>query len=454
MCRFQGVPSPSPDSWFEACPALPLHRVTKGNQHLIASTIFARMQSHARGYVRSIPTAFSRATGSILVDDAGRQYLDFYSASGALNYGYNNPVLERRLARYFGQHSAPIPGNGTGRAVQTLSETIDHLLLRPRNLHYVTQLTGRTGACATEAALKLARKITGRQNSVSFTRAFSAADGTPVPSLASDTLGLASPLAWGNTLFMPYDGCFGPDVDTIAYLESLLENKLSGHARPAAVIVETVMGEGGVNVLTWRWLKELEVLCRRYGMLLIMDDTLVGCGRTGHFFSFEMAGIEPDMIALSKSLSGFGLPISLLLAKPDLCQAQAPAYSEGARGYELGLVTAAETLEAYWSDDDFAADIQRKELLVRDWLENIVHSYPGAQLGVRGRGLIQGLVTPATGDLAQQVSKKAFSQGVIVETSGINDEVLKLLPALTIEDDLLVRGLEVIDRCVAEVLGR
>lgn len=422
---------------------------------MIESTIFARMQSHARGYVRSISTAFSKAAGSILVDDAGREYLDFYSASGALNYGYNNPILERKLADYLGRHGRQGVGETLSRAcsVQRFAETVNALVPSARDVGYVAQLTGRTGACAVEAALKLARHIKGRQNIVSFTRSFSAAYGSSAHAIASATLGPTSSRALGNTLFMPYDGCFGPDVDTVGYLESLLENRLTGQATPAAVVVETVMGEGGVNVLTWRWLRELEALCRRHDILLIMDDTLVGCGRTGKFFSFEMAGIQPDMIALSKSLSGFGLPMSILLAKPGLCEARQPAYRDSGRCHELGLLTAAQALEAYWSDDTFAVAVEGKERLMRDCLENIVHSYPWAQLGVRGRGLIQGLVTPANSELAEKISRKAFSYGVIVETSGTHDEILKLLPALTIEDELLVRGLEVIDRSVAEVLG-
>lgn len=422
---------------------------------MIESTIFARMQSHARGYVRSISTAFSKAAGSILVDDAGREYLDFYSASGALNYGYNNPILERKLAHYLGRHARPGVGETLNGAcsVQRFAETINALVPSAKNVNYVAQLTGRTGACAVEAALKLARHIKGRQNVVSFTHSFSAAYGSSAQSMASATLGPMSSRALGNTLFMPYDGCFGPDVDTVGYLEGLLENRLTGQATPAAVVVETIMGESGVNVLTWRWLRELEALCRRHDMLMILDDTLVGCGRTGKFFSFEMAGIQPDMIALSKSLSGFGLPMSILLTKPDLGYARRPVYRDSGTCHELGLLTAAQALEAYWFDDAFAVAVERKERLMRDCLENIVHSYPWAQLGVRGRGLIQGLVTPANSDLAEKISRKAFSYGVIVETSGTQDEILKLLPALTIEDDLLVRGLEIIDRSVSEVLG-
>ncbi|MPT40500.1 MAG: aminotransferase class III-fold pyridoxal phosphate-dependent enzyme, partial [Achromobacter sp.] len=215
----------------------------------------------------------------------------------------------------------------------------------------------------------------------------------------------------------------------------------------------TVQGEGGVNVATLRWLQELQRLCRRHDMLLIVDDIQVGCGRTGTFFSFEAAGIRPDIITLSKSLSGFGLPMSLVLMKPELDVWKPGAHSGTFRGNNLAFVTATQALETYWTNAAFTADIQRKERQVRDWLENLVHSYPNAGLSVRGRGLIQGLVCNATPALANRIAQNAFKKGVVIETSGAQDEVLKLLPALTIEEELLGKGLEVIEASVAEALA-
>src|SRR3546814_7644 len=178
---------------------------------------------------------------------------------------------------------------------------------------------------------------------------------------------------------MPYDGYFGPDVDTIAYLERMLDDSSSGLDHPAAVIVETVQGEGGVNVASWRWLKELERVCRSHDMLLIVDDIQVGCGRTGNFFSFEAAGIKPDIITLSKSLSGFGLPMSLVLFRPELDIWKPGAHSGTFRGNNLAFATAAQALDSYWSDGTLAGETVRKERLVRDWLENLVHSYPDSR---------------------------------------------------------------------------
>src|SRR5690606_19198610 len=330
-------------------------------------------------------------------------------------------------------------------ALERFREAVARYLLQPRGWDYAVHYTGTTSAAAVEAALKVARRATGRHKVVSFTRCevFRSEPGaTPV---------WAGCTGVGDTLFMPYDGSFGPDVDTMAYLERQLELCARDEDKPAAVVVETVLGEGGIDVLSWRWLRDLESLCRRHRMLLIMDETIVGCGRTGRFFSFEASGVRADMIALSRSLSGFGLPMSVLLSRPDLPATQycSPVSDETAT---LALLTAEHVLEAYWADDSFAVHVRRKERMVRDWLENLAQAYAHVGLGVRGRGLIQGLVTPAPLGLATEIASRALACGLVTLTTGTHDEVLKVLPALTIDEDLLVQGLEVLDRAVSEVM--
>lgn len=415
--------------------------------------IFDRMESEVRGYIRSFPVIFSQARGSVLIDEEGTEYIDFFSGAGTLNYGHNNPVFKEKLVDYL-QSDGVVHGlDMATSAKKRFLETVDRVLLKPRNWQYTLQFTGPTGTNAVEAALKIARQVKGRPNIISFTHGFHGVSGGSLSATANQKFRDAAGYALGNTTFMPYDGYFGPDVDTIAYLERMLDDPSSGLDKPAGVIVETVQGEGGVNVATLRWLKELEKLCRRHDMLLIVDDIQVGCGRTGSFFSFESAGIRPDIITLSKSLSGFGLPMSLVLMKPELDVWKPGAHSGTFRGNNLAFVTATAALETYWASDAFSTDIQRKERLVRDWLENLAHSYPNAGLSVRGRGLIQGLVTASQPDLANRIARKAFERGVVIETSGAHDEVLKLLPALTIEDELLTRGLDVIEASVADALA-
>jgi len=416
--------------------------------------IFDRMESEVRGYIRSFPVIFKKARGSLLIDEEGKEYIDFFSGAGTLNYGHNNPVFKEKLLEYLEADGVVHGLDMATTAKKQFLETVDRVLLKPRNWQYTLQFTGPTGTNAVEAALKIARQVKGRSNIISFTHGFHGVSGGSLAATANMKFRDAAGYALGNTSFMPYDGYFGPDVDTMAYLERMLDDPSSGLDKPAAVIVETVQGEGGVNVATLRWLKELEKLCRRHDMLLIVDDIQVGCGRTGTFFSFEAAGIRPDIITLSKSLSGFGLPMSLVLLRPELDIWKPGAHSGTFRGNNLAFVTATQALDTYWSNTAFVSEVQRKERVVRDWLENLAHSYPNAGLAVRGRGLIQGLVATADPRLANHIAQQAFKRGLVIETSGAQDEVLKILPALTIDDDLLVRGLETIEASVADALGK
>lgn len=414
--------------------------------------IFDRMESEVRGYIRSFPVIFKTARGSLLIDEEGKEYIDFFSGAGTLNYGHNNPIFKEKLVDYLGADGVVHGLDMATSAKKAFLETVDRVLLKPRHWQYTLQFTGPTGTNAVEAALKIARQVKGRSNIVSFTHGFHGVSGGSLAVTANMKFRDAAGYALGNTTFMPYDGYFGPDVDTIAYLERMLDDPSSGLDKPAGVIVETVQGEGGINVATLRWLKELEKLCRRHDMLLIVDDIQVGCGRTGNFFSFESAGIRPDIITLSKSLSGFGLPMSLVLMKPELDVWKPGAHSGTFRGNNLAFVTATAALNTYWSNTAFMSEVQRKEQLVRDWLENLAHSIPSAGLAVRGRGLIQGLVATVDPSLANRIAQQAFKRGLVIETSGAHDEVLKLLPALTIEDDLLIRGLETIEAAVGDAL--
>lgn len=416
--------------------------------------IFDRMESQVRGYIRSFPVLFTYAKGSILRDDTAKDYIDFFSGAGTLNYGHNNELFKAKLIDYVESDEVVHGLDMATSAKKAFLESVDQHLLKPRNWNYTLQFTGPTGTNAVEAALKLARQVTGRQNVISFTHGFHGVSCGALAATANKKFREAAGIQLHNTTFMPYDGYLGPDVDTINYLERLLEDPSSGLEKPAAVIVETIQGEGGVNVANTRWLKALQQLCKEHGMLMIVDDIQVGCGRTGTFFSFEKAGIQPDIITLSKSLSGYGLPMSLVLMKPELDIWKPSAHNGTFRGNNLAFVTATAALDHYWQDAEFSKQIQSKEVLVRDWLENIVHSYPGSGLSVRGRGLIQGLVAPQGSDIATQIASRAFEKGLVIETSGAKDEVVKLLPALTIEPELLKKGLNILEQSVAEVMAQ
>jgi diaminobutyrate-2-oxoglutarate transaminase len=387
----------------------------------------------------------------MLYDEDGNEYIDFFSGASTLNYGHNHPVLQEKVIDYI-RSNGLIHGldMATGAKKQFL-ETFESVILKPRGYTYKLQFTGPTGTNAVEAALKLARKVKGRANVISFTNGFHGMTLGAVAATGNSHYrdGVGMPL--NGTTFMPYDGYLGPDIDTLDYLQRVLEDSSSGVDLPAAVIVETMQGEGGVNVASNAWLRGLERVCREYDLLLIVDDIQVGCGRTGTFFSFEEAGIRPDIVTLSKSLSGFGLPMSIVLMKPEFDQWSPGEHTGTFRGNNLAFVTAVETLQLFWQDGALTHEVWRKSERLRSRLDAIQQQYPEAQATVRGRGLLYGLACEVPG-LAQEITRVAFDKGLVIETSGADSQVVKCLPPLTIDTELLEAGLEIIAQSVPEAL--
>jgi diaminobutyrate-2-oxoglutarate transaminase len=400
---------------------------------------FDLFESEVRIYSRNFPAVFTKGVGSKLFDEAGREYIDFFSGAGALNYGHNNIRLKKRLIEYLENDGVIHSLDMATGAKREFLERFNSVILTPRNLRYKIQFCGPTGTNAVEAALKLARKVTGRSTVVFFMNAY---HGLSMGSLAvtgnrSKRLSAGAPLHYAMP--MPFDGDLGLNADTLDYFECYLRNPGSGMDLPAAVIVETIQAEGGVKVARDEWLRRLQELTGRYGIILIVDDIQVGCGRTGTFFSFESAGINPDLVCLSKSIGGFGLPMSLLLIRPELDIWSPGEHTGTFRGNNLAFVTAVEAL-TYWEDNVFSDSVVEKSDHARALLDSIVKRYPEAPGWVRGRGLIQGLGFGVSG-LAEQVSRTAFERGLLIETCGIQDEVLKLLPPLTISREELEDGI-------------
>jgi diaminobutyrate-2-oxoglutarate transaminase len=411
-----------------------------------------RLESDVRSYCRSWPTTFERAKGHVLVDDRGREYIDFFAGAGALNYGHNHPTLKDALLDHLMDDRIVHALDMATVTKEEFLERFDQVILQPRNLQYKVQFPGPTGTNAVEAALKLARKVTGRERVVGFTNAF---HGMTLGSLSvtgnsMKRNGAGLMLSAGTS--MPYDGYMGEDQDTIDYLEAYLQDDGSGLDLPAAVIVETVQAEGGINVASGDWLRRLETLCRTYEIVFIVDDIQVGCGRTGSFFSFEEFGLDPDVVCLSKALSGYGLPFAVTLLKPELDVWQPGEHNGTFRGYQPAFVTATKTIDTFWSDEELTREVHRKASVVEGALGEIIAKYPELEGEHRGRGLIQGIACrPGAAD---EVMRSAFETGLIVETSGPSGEVVKLLPPLTIEDEALSTGLSLLAEACAGVAER
>lgn len=406
---------------------------------------FTRRESEIRSYCRSFPTVFERAQGAELIAEDGRRYIDFLAGCSTLNYGHNDADMKLALVDYILRDGVTHGLDMYTEAKAAFIKAFEEIILEPRGMDYRLQFTGPTGANAVEAALKLARKVTGRRQVVAFTNGF---HGVTLGALAATGNGYhrgGAGVPLDGVTRVPYDGYLEGGADGLAMLEQMLDDLSSGLEPPAAFIIETVQGEGGLNVASADFMRRLETLARRHGSLLIVDDIQAGCGRTGGFFSFEEMGISPDIVTMAKSLSGMGLPFAMVLLKPEH-DVWSPAEHNGTfRGNNHAFVTAKVALEKFWKDGAFAEKVRAKGDHLGRRLAEIAkkHGYT-----TKGRGMFRG-IDVGDGETAAAVCAACFERGLIIETSGAHDEVVKVLAPLTIKQEQLDAGLDIVAEAFA-----
>ncbi|MDO6705633.1 diaminobutyrate--2-oxoglutarate transaminase [Photobacterium sp. 1_MG-2023] len=409
--------------------------------------IFNAQESNVQCYANNFPVVFSSAKGCWLNTSEGDRYLDFLAGAGALNYGHNNPVLKKALMDYIDQDGLTHGLDMHSEAKAAFLENLKNFILTPRGLDYKVQFTGPTGTNAVEAALKLARKVKGRQNIVAFTNGFHGVSYGALAATGNQHHRGGAGMALTGVTRLPYEGY--AELDGLALFETMLTDNSSGLDKPAAVILETVQGEGGLNVASNEWLQRLSGICQRHDILLIVDDIQAGCGRTGTFFSFEPAGIKPDMVTLSKSIGGYGSPMAVVLLKPELDKWLPGEHNGTFRGNNHAFITAAAAIEAYWQNDEFEQHIHARADQLNVTLNKLLKQYPAVFEKIKGRGLMQGIACH-DGEFADAIGKLCFENGMIIETAGPNDEVLKFFCPLTISEAELEKGLHIFENAVAE----
>ncbi|WP_287420181.1 diaminobutyrate--2-oxoglutarate transaminase [Reinekea sp.] len=413
------------------------------------TAIFETHESQVRSYCRNFNKLFTRANGCRLYDATGDVYLDFLSCAGALNYGHNPAGIKAAIIDYIAQDGIQGALDLHTEAKKEFIETFNRVILQPRKLRYKIQFTSPTGTSVVESAVKLARKVTQRKRIVAFTNAYHGMTGT--------ALGLTGNAdnrqAVMDTLVdrIPFDH-YVSGLDSVDFLSLLWSDRSSGYELPAAVILETVQGEGGINVASAEWVRKLRRLTLEKGVLLIIDDIQAGCGRTGHFFSFERFDIQPDLVCLSKSLSGYGYPLSVLLMNPEL-DIWSPGEDNGTfRGNSLAMVAGRRALELYWQDDILSQQIGALNQQLQVGLRHLQHEFPDAINDVRGRGLMLGI---AFYDAAQAaaITRECFNRHLILERCGNEDQVIKFFPPLTISAADLQKGLDIFADVVGQCLA-
>ena len=409
--------------------------------------IFTRRESAARSYCRSFRTLFTEARGSELFDADGRRYIDFLAGCSSLNYGHNDPDMKEALIAHISSDGLAHGLDLHTDAKADFLEAFERHILEPRGMDHRVMFTGPTGANAVEAAMKIARKVTGRTNIIAFTNGF---HGVTMGALAATGNGYhrgGAAMDTSGVTRMPFDG-YAEGVDSAALLDQMLSDASGGIDAPAAIMFEPIQGEGGLNAASPEWVRAIAAVAKKHGALLIVDDIQAGCGRAGTFFSFEEMGVMPDIVTLAKSVSGFGLPMAIALVRPEH-DVFGPAEHNGTfRGNTHAFVTARVAIEKFWADDAFARELVEKANLITDSLGEVADMVPGAFL--KGRGLMQG-VDVGSGDLAGAICARAFENGLVIETSGNEDQVVKVLAPLTTPVETFREGFAILLDAVRDV---
>ena len=426
-----------------------MSKIPNPSQNETNTAIFERRESNVRSYARSMPRKFIKAQGAWMQDSNGGQYLDFLSGCASLNYGHNHPIMKEALLEYIEKDGIAQGLDLHTEAKSEFLKAFETIILKPRKLDYRVMFTGPTGTNAVEAAIKLARKVTKRELIISFTNGY---HGMTLGALActgnaEKRNGAGVPL--NNVVHEPFDGYFGEAIDTADMLDKRLSDPSSGLDKPAAILLETVQGEGGLNAASSDWLRKVAEIAKRHGALLIVDDIQAGCGRTSGFFSFEEMGFTPDIVTMSKSLSGMGLPFAITLFKPCL-DIWSPGEHNGTfRGNNHAFVTATAVLKHFWSDSEFQSEVFERGESLRKRLEKIANKHG---LSTKGKGMMRG-IDVGSGEMATKITSNAFDKGLIIETSGAYDEVVKVLAPLTISEAELTKGLDILEKCIRDAFS-
>jgi diaminobutyrate-2-oxoglutarate transaminase len=414
----------------------------------------------AVSYPKGMPMALKQGKGATVMDVDGNIHIDFFGGAGVMNVGHANPfVLEKVLAQLpLLTHTLDLPSRPRRDLVAELLEVL------PDDLDRVF-FGGPTGSDAVEAAVKLAKLNTGRRTMMSFEGAYHG--------MTAGALSLTSGLAFKEDLFplvpgvqfVPYAYCyrcaFGRkpetcDLECAGFVEHRLENPHSGDGRPAALIVEAIQGEGGSIVPPDTFLPGLREICRKYEVLLIVDEIQAGLCRTGRMFAFEHSAVVPDITTLSKGLGGLGFPISGIAYGKELDTWTAGKHIGTFRGNVIAYTAGAAALR-FMRDQGLAGYAEELGGKMLDWLRELDK---GSEIigEVRGRGLMLGIELvrdrqtkePAP-DLAKETRTACFRRGLLVEIGGHFSNVVRFLPPLVLTENLARKGVEIFADAIGEV---
>ncbi|MBF7682691.1 diaminobutyrate--2-oxoglutarate transaminase [Acinetobacter sp. B5B] len=430
----------------------------------------SQMESNVRSYPRKLPLAIAKAQGCWVTDVEGREYLDCLAGAGTLALGHNHPAVIQSIQDTL---TSGIPLHTLDLTTPLKDKFTETLLaeLPGGKDAYCLQFCGPSGADATEAAMKLAKTYTGRSSIISFSGGY---HGMTHGSL-SVTGNLGAKNAVNNLMpgvqFLPYPheyrcpigvgGEAGVDALTY-YFEQFIEDVESGVTKPAAVILEAIQGEGGVVVAPTKWLKKIREVTEKHDIVLILDEVQAGFSRSGKMFAFEHAGIEPDIIVMSKAVGG-SLPLAVLGIKRKFDAWQPGAHTGTFRGNQLAMGTGLASLNVI-KEQNLAQNAYERGAFIQAELKKIAAKYPCIG-NVRGRGLMLGIEIvderqaadhmgsyPADSTLTTAIQTACFNNQLLLEKGGRHGTVIRLLCPLIITQSETEELLKRFEKSVADAL--
>ncbi|MFW2176938.1 MULTISPECIES: diaminobutyrate--2-oxoglutarate transaminase [unclassified Moraxella] len=408
------------------------------------------MESNVRSYPRKLPLAIAKAHGCIVTDVEGNEYLDCLAGAGTLALGHNHPdvigAIQDVLTSGLPLHTLDI--------TTPLKDAFTEQLLSffPKD-QYVLQFCGPTGADGTEAAVKLAKTYTGRDNVIAFSGGY---HGMTHGSLAM-TGNLSAKEKVGNLMagvqFMPYPheyrcplglgGEAGVEALTY-YFENFIEDVESGVVKPACVILEAIQGEGGVVSAPVKWLQKVREVTAKHGIVLIVDEVQAGIGRSGDMFAFEQAGILPDIVVMSKAIGG-SLPLAVLAVNKQFDAWQPAGHTGTFRGNQMAMATGLVVMNAI-KNGGVLDNVKARGEQLKTAFNELAKAFPCIG-NVRGRGLMLGIEIvderqpkdrigsyPADSALAAAIQTACFKHKLLLEKGGRGGTVIRLLAPLVISE--------------------
>jgi diaminobutyrate-2-oxoglutarate transaminase len=429
-------------------------------------------ESNARTYARRFKLAISKAEGIFVQDPEGRVFIDCLCGAGSIALGHNHHRVYEAIMDCLRNKNALL----TLDIATPIKDRFVNMLLESFPASFAEnckiQFCSPSGADAAEAAVKLVKTATGRSTIFAFGGAY---HGMTHGALAlTGCKSVKEPIhnLMKDVHFMPFPypyrcpfGVGGDEAEEISlhFIEHQLKDPYSGITKPAAILLEVIQGEGGVIPASDKWIRGIRDITSRYDVPLIIDEVQAGIGKTGDMYAFESSGIVPDVVMISKSIGG-SLPLALIAYNKKLDQWKSGAHTGTFRGNQMAMAAGTAVLETI-KEERLLENAAFMGKFFKDEFTRLQDKYSCVG-DVRGRGLMVGMEIvdsslpsdqlgsfPGNTELAYQIVAECFRNGLIIETGGRQDCVIRVLPPLNITREQGETIMEIIDNAMATVLA-